>query len=425
MTERVTPESVGLSSHRLERITAWMERHVRDELLPGVSVLVYRGGGVPYFGTAGLMDREAGKPLAEDTIFRIYSMTKPVTSVAAMMLFEEGRFQLDDPIARYLPEFRDMQVLVGGDAVSPRLEPAREPITVRHLLTHTSGLTYWFMNATAVDALYRENGVDFVRGEGDLASMVERLADLPLLCQPGSEWNYSVSTDVLGRLVEVISGESLDRFFRERIFEPLGMVDTGFAVPGDRVHRFAAMYEPAVGGGLDAVAMQRDPTRDPAEVHKGLRLLDAPSTSPYAHTVHLFSGGGGLCSTSGDYLRFCRMLLNGGELEGVRLLGRRTLDFMTTNHLPGDLASMGQPRFSEAPFDGIGFGLGFAVMLDPPKAQTMGSPGDYAWGGAASTAFWVDPAEDMIVILMTQLMPSSTYALRRELRALTYQALVD
>lgn len=424
MSESTRPESVGLSSARLQRVSSWMQTQLERERLAGLSVLVHRRGRTAFFETAGRMDREQGKPVTEDTIFRIYSMTKPVTSVAAMILYEQGLFQLDDPVAWYLPEFSDPQVLAGGDADHPHLRAARNPITIRHLMTHTSGLTYGFMQATPVDELYRRAGVDFPSGEPvTLEQMVRRLAAMPLLCEPGTEWNYGVSTDVLGRLVEVLSGQPLDVFFRQHIFEPLGMQDTAFEVPADELARLAALYEPQDSPGLGAVNASRDSHEPPPD--QGLKLLEAPERSRFAAPVTLFSGGGGLCSTSGDYLRFCHMLLRGGELDGARLLGRKTVAYMTRNHLPGDMASMGQPRFSEMPYEGIGFGLGFSVMLDPARAQTMGTPGEYAWGGAASTAFWNDPAEDMSVILMTQLLPSSTYPLRRELRVLTYQALVD
>lgn len=426
MSDTVNPERVGLSSERLRRVSHWMQRQLDDGRLPGLSVAVHRRGELAFRETVGHADVEAGVSLADDAIYRIYSMTKPVTSVALMMLYEQGRFQLDDPLAWYLPEFADMKLFVGGDVHRPKLVPARDPITVRHLLTHTSGLTYWFMNTSPVDAMYRAAGIDFVRGEDDLATMVRRVADMPLICPPGAAWNYSVSTDVLGRLVEVLAGMPLDRVFAEWIFEPLGMVDTGFAVPADKVDRLPALYGPSGGGGLDGMVPAASDVigRQPPK-GRGLERLEPAGSGPFTGEVGLFSGGGGLVSTMDDYLRFSRMLLGGGELDGVRLLGRKTLAYMTTNHLPGDLASMGQSRFSETPFDGIGFGLGFSVMLDPAKAQTMGTPGEFAWGGAASTAFWVDPAEEMIVVLMTQLLPSAAYPLRRELRVLTYQALVD
>jgi CubicO group peptidase (beta-lactamase class C family) len=423
--EKVNPESAGLCSRRLERIGDWMERQLAQERLPGLSTLVYRRGGVAFFQCRGYRDVERGLPITEDTVFRIYSMTKPITSVALMILYEEGRFQLDDPVARYVPAFRDMQVMEGLDGQRPRLVPAESLITIRQLLTHTSGLTYGFMHANPVDALYREHKVDFARRQEDLGEIVDRLARLPLIAQPGAEWNYGVSTDLLGYLVEVFSGEHLEDFFQNRILRPLGMSDTSFTVPEHARDRFAAMYGPVDGQGLSGVNSTRPPTELPPERPGGLRLLDATDQSQFLRPARACSGGGGLVGTASDYLRFCRMMLNCGELDGVRLLGPKTVAFMTRNHLGGDMASMGQPRFSEATFEGVGFGLGFSVTLDPVRAQLIGSAGEYAWGGAASTAFWIDPEEDMIVILMTQLMPSSTYPLRRELRALSYQAIID
>lgn len=399
------PEEVGLSSERLGRLDGWMRAMVADGRLAGVSTLIARRGRTAFFAGHGQADLARGRPMAADTIVRIYSMTKPVTSVAVLMVYEEGRLQLDEPITRFLPCFRDMRVLTGGSRLRQETAPAEREITVRDLLTHTSGLTYGFMDSTLVDELYRREGVDFQTSDLSLAEVVERAASLPLLSQPGREWNYSIATDVLGHLVAVVSGQPFDAFVRERILEPLGMVDTDFHVPVEKIDRFAANY----GRGPDGRA----------------RLIDDPAESRFARPPKVASGGGGLVSTASDYARFCRFLMGGGELDGVRLLGRKTVAFMTSNHLPGDLADMGQPRFSESTYAGIGFGLGFSVMLDPAKAQIVGSPGEYAWGGAASTAFFCDPVEDLFVILLTQLTPSSTYPIRRELRVLTYAALID
>jgi CubicO group peptidase (beta-lactamase class C family) len=302
-----------------------------------------------------------------------------------------------------------MRVWVTGEGDGMTTRPAAGPITIHQLMTHTSGLTYGFLEETPVDALYRDRKVEFnaksAATSENLETMTARLAALPLIADPGTRWNYSNSTDVLGRLVEVIAGQSLDTFFADRIFRPLGMTDTGFSVPAGSIGRFAALY----GVGEDG----------------GYKRLDGIADSYYAGDVTLFSGGGGLVSTIGDYFRFTEFLRRKGELDGVRLLGRKTVEFMTSNQLPGDLAEMGQPVFAETTYEGIGFGLGFSVMLDPAKAKIIGSPGEYAWGGAASTAFWIDPLEDMTVIFMTQLLPSSAYPLRRELRVLTYQALID
>ncbi|MDH3379035.1 MAG: beta-lactamase family protein [Gammaproteobacteria bacterium] len=399
------PEEVGLSTTRLNRIRPWLRSYIDSGKLPGAIVLVARQGQVAFVHTDGNRDIERDQLMTADTIFRIYSMTKPITSVAVMMLYERGEFQLDHPIADYIPELGGLEVIVSGSGDDVRTEPARRPITIHHLLTHTSGLTYSVFSDSALGQLYRDHRTDFALDDGPLREVVGRLAGIPLAFQPGTRWNYGVSTDVLGRLVEVISGQPLDEFFSEQILSPLAMHDSSFTITPDRLDRLAALYGYTDGDRMSLL-----------ENTESTRLLDKVST---------FSGGAGLLSTMADYYRFAEMLRGKGELDGVRLLGRKTVDYMTTNHLPGDLASMGQPVFSETRYDGIGFGLGFSVMLDPAQAQVIGTPGEYAWGGMASTAFWVDPTEDMVVILLTQLMPSSSYPLRRELRVLTYQALIE
>ncbi len=400
------PEQVGLSSERLGRIRPWMEQLVTDNKLPGVLTVVARRGRAAYADCVGYRDVAAKLPVTEDTIYRIYSMTKPITSTAIMMLYEEGKFQLDEPISRYLPMFKDVRVYAGGGSENYDTVPAKSPITFKQLLTHTSGLTYGF-TGSPVSAIYQAAKFDFQTEEGTLWQMMERLAKLPLLAQPGTEWNYSVSTDVLGALVETMSGMGFDKFLQTRIFTPLGMKDTGFHVREDQRARFAANYQ--------------------KEEQGGMKLIDEPKTSRYQKPEPLCSGGGGLVSTASDYLRFCKMIAGKGKLDGVRILGRKTVEFMRINHLQsgGDLASMGMPRFSESTMAGIGFGLGFAVVLDPAKAELLCSLGEHYWGGAASTAFWIDPQEDLIAILMTQLMPSSSYPIRRELRTLVNQAIID
>lgn len=405
MPVETDPKAVGLCSERLERVDAWMRGYVETGRLAGLSVAVMRGGKTAFFRAHGHADLARGKPFTTETITRIYSMTKPLTSLAVLMLYEEGRFQLDDPVARFLPEFSDMRVMVGGNRAKLETVPALRPITIRDLLTHTSGLTYGFMEATLVDALYRANEIDFQTSKLSLGELVGKLAQQPLLAQPGAEWNYSVATDVLGHLVAVVSGLDFAEFMRARILRPLAMHDTDFSVPEDKQPRFAANY-----------IFDREGQ---------LRLYDDSTDSKFLRTPPLASGGGGLVSTTDDYLRFCRLILNRGVLDGVRLLGRKTVDLMLMNHLPGDLAAMGQPRFAESSYAGIGFGLGFSVMLDPAAAQIVGTPGEVAWGGVASTSFWIDPAEDMAVVLQAQLVPSSALPLRRELRVLTYAALVD
>lgn len=405
------PEDVGLSSERLGRIDGWMDRWVGSGRLPGLSVTVQRKGRTVYHRCSGLADVARGAPMASDTIVRIYSMTKPLTSLALMMLYEEGLFQLDEPISKVMPAWRNQRVFSLGNAMKYDTVPAERDITYRDLLTHTSGLAFGFVVSHAVDALYVQNGVDFVWVGGrpkeavTLEEMSDRAAAMPLMAQPGKAWNYSIATDVIGRLVEIHGGMAFERFMAERILEPLGMKDTGFWVPEGSRGRFAANYIPDGKGGM--------------------KLFDDPATSQYLVPPPLPSGAGGLVSTAGDYMRFCKMMLGGGVLDGVRLVGRKTVELMTANHLGGDMASMGTPRFSEANYEGIGFGLGFSVMLDPARAQVLGTPGEYAWGGAASTAFWCDPAEDMAVVMLTQLLPSSTYPIRKELRVLTYQAIVD
>ena len=404
MRTDIRPEDVGLSTPRLSRITQWMQRWVDSGRLPGLLVAVVRDDRVAWFDTCGFRDVDTKRAVEPDTVYRIYSMTKPITTVAALMLYEEGCFQLDDPVATFIPAFADTRVFASGDAESFSTVPLARPVTVHDLMTHTSGLTYGFQHEHAVDALYRERRIEFNANVGPLADLVEATAAQPLAFQPGTRWNYSVSTDVLGRLVEVWSGVPLDAFFADRIFGPLGMSDTGFHVQDGRGDRLASNYVQADGGGL--------------------ALADRADESRFLEPAVTLSGGGGLVSTAADYLRFMRMLRGHGTLEDTRLLGRKCVELMTMNHLPGDLVDMGRPRFAEMPFAGIGFGLGVSVVLDPVKARILGSPGEYAWGGMASTAFWVDPAEDLLVLLLTQLMPSSAWPIRRELRVLTYQALL-
>jgi len=404
----VAPDQVGLSAERLARIGKWMKAWIDSGKLPGMTVAIMRRGEIAFAETVGKCDVERNKPMRPDTIVRIYSMTKPLTSTAIMMLYEEGRFQLDDPISKFIPGFANPRVYAGGSRGKIDTVPAEREISFRDLLSHTSGLTYGFMESNPVDALYRAKGADGVEygtAETSLKQVTERLATFPLIAQPGKAWNYSVSTDVLGYLVEVISGQPFEKFLLERVIKPLGMVDTDFHVPAAKHERFAANYNAGPGGKLV--------------------LLDDPAKSRYLNPRKVNSGGGGLVSTASDYLRFCKFMLNKGELDGVRLLGRKTVELMTTNHLKGDMGDMGAPRFSESSYLGIGFGLGFSVMIDPAKAQILGTPGEYAWGGAASTAFWCDPAEEMAVVLLTQLMPSSTYPIRRDLRVLSYQAIID
>lgn len=397
-----------------------------------------RAGGIVYREEAGIagVAEDRVRSFDRDTIVRLYSMTKPVTTVAAMMLYEQGHFQLEDPVARYLPAFTDMRVWTGSGelssdkALKANTVPAQSLITIRQLMTHTAGLTYSFMNATPVDQYYRDNTLIFPGADESLESLVERLALAPLLCQPGSQWNYSVATDVLGRLVELWSGNTLAEFFEQAIFNPLNMPDTGFHVRASQRDRFADLYGPAAGGDLSSISAPSGgslPTQfaDDRQIDEPPVALDVLATSSFVNEPQLYSGGGGLVGTIDDFACFCQMLLNKGELGGVRLLGRKTVEFMRQNHLPDntDMASMGQSVWSESSYRGIGFGLGFAVVLDPVKAGFISSPGEYHWGGAASTFFWIDPEEDLFVVFLTQLFPSSSYPIRQELRTRIYQAL--
>ena len=399
------PEALGFDPDRLARIRPWMQRWVDQNRFPGAQTLIARHGQIAYCDQVGMRDIENAKPWERDTLVRIYSMTKPVTSVALLMLFEEARCHIDTPVDEFIPEFTDRQVLVDGAKTLDQVRPAETRMTLHHLLTHTSGLTYSFNEGVLAQAML-EQKLDFGSHKHDLATTVSHLAELPLGFDPGAQWNYGVSTDVVGRVVEVISGMSLEDFLQERIFDPLGMNDTGFSVGPDRMDRFASCY----------VKTDEDP----------LKLMDAgPETHYREDRVQLFSGGGGLVSTIDDYLRFAEMLRGRGVLGDVRLLAPKTIEMMTTNGLPGDLASMGQPVFSEVSFDGVGFGLGVSVTVNPGLAKTACSLGDFGWGGMASTMFWVDPVMDMVTIFMTQLVPSSSYPNRKELRAMTYGALTN
>ncbi|HEV2011285.1 MAG TPA: serine hydrolase domain-containing protein [Candidatus Limnocylindria bacterium] len=400
--------AVGFDQARLTRIDRHFERYVADGRLPGWLLLISRGGKVVHLSTRGHRDVEAGSPVETDTLFRIHSMTKPVTSVAAMMLYEDGAFDLRDPVSRFIPAFAGVRVFRQGTALRPVTVPATEPIRIWHLLTHTAGLTYGFLHQHVVDEMYRAAGFDWgPPPELDLATCCERWASLPLLFEPGTAWNYSVASDVLGRIVEIASGRSLDDFFAERILAPLGMSDTGFAVEPADASRLAALYAADPAGH----AVRRDP------IGGGARPRPI-----------FLSGGGGLITSAGDYHRFTRMLLGAGQLDGIRLLSGRTVQYMGRNHLPGraDLETFGRPGFSETSRAGVGFGLGFAVVEDPVSNKVLSSIGELSWGGAASTAFWIDPAEQLIVLFLTQLFPSTTHPmLRSELRQLVYQALVD
>ncbi len=410
MTElsSIDPGAAGLSGGQLNRIRDHLSRnYIEPGKIAGALTLVYRKGQLAYVDPLGKMDLERDKPMTPDTIFRIYSMSKPITSVALMQLYEQGHFQLNDAVSRWIPEFANLRVYQSGVVPNFLTRPCERAMTIRDLMTHMSGLTYGFMNATNVDHAYRKLGIGGVHPGSTLKDMIETLGKLPLEFSPGTRWNYSVSTDVLGYLVERMSGQPFDEYLKQHIFDPLAMRDTGFTVAADKVERFAANY-----------------SRNP---DKTLKLEDDPQDSTYTRPKTFFSGGGGLVSTASDYLRFCRMLLAGGTLEGTRIIGRKTLELMTCNHLPGDedLMQWASGTFSETTYQGFGFGLGFSINLGPARTSAIGSAGEFAWGGAASTAFWVDPVEDMAVIFMTQFMPSGTFNFRGQLKSLIYPAIED
>ncbi|WP_310498198.1 serine hydrolase domain-containing protein [Sandarakinorhabdus sp.] len=402
-------DSLGFHAGRLAAMDRFLdEKYVRAGRLPGTLTMVARHGDIAHVGINGHADVAGARPLALDTIFRIYSMTKPITSVALMMLVEEGKVALEDPVHRYIPAWKNMGVYVAGThRTGFQTRPVSRPMQVVDLLRHTAGLTYGFQLRTNVDEAYRREKIGEIEKAGTLESMIEALGKLPLEFSPGEAWNYSVATDVCGWLVQVISGQKFEDFLAERLFAPLGMVDTGFHVRNGEGHRFASCYQPTKTGGIE--------------------VQDDAATSSYLKPASFISGGGGLVSTAGDYLKFAQMLLNGGTADGHRYISRKTLDLMTANHLPGrsSIAAMSKSLFSEAAYDGIGFGLGFATTMDAAQTLMPGSNRDFFWGGAASTFFWVDPEEDLVGIFMTQLIPSSTYPVRREVRTMVYSALDD
>lgn len=400
---RAAPEAVGMSAERLARIRPVIQQAVEQGKIAGAVTLILRNGKVAHLEAVGQMDE--GKPMRADALFRIASMSKAVTSVAVMMLYEEGRLLLDDPISKYIPEFKSPKVAVKTeDGQSFDLVPARSEITVRHLLTHTSGLTYRFIGIEPWARLYKEAGVvdGLTQTDSLLADNVKKLAKLPLMHQPGERYSYSLSTDVLGYLVEVVSGVTLDEFFRRRIFEPLRMTDTGFYPPEAKLARLAAVYNQLPDGHIKRM------NDEPSE--RGYLIFSA--SYPYKGARRYYSGGAGLISTINDYGRFLQALLNGGELDGTRILSRKTVELMTVNHV-GDL------------FGPQGFGLGFSVVRDLGRGNELGSVGQYGWGGFFYTNFFVDPKEKMVGIFMSQLYPATDVRLHERFRTLAYQAITD
>jgi CubicO group peptidase (beta-lactamase class C family) len=402
----VSAEVAGFSAEKLAKIETHLEtRYLKPGKIAGCRVEVVRRGETAYSATMGLMDIERDKAMCDDTIFRIYSMSKPVTSIALMMLMEEGRFQLTDPVYKFIPSWRAHRVWVEGKGEAMVTRAPEAPMTMQHLLCHTAGLTYGgFLPGLElpVDPAYAAAGISRA-GTDTLQEFVEKLAKVPLLYEPGSRWSYSMSTDVCGYLVEAISGQSFESFLQDRLFGPLDMPDTGFTVSDTQLDRFAACYERAPD--------------------KSLRLQDDPETSRYRSSPAAPSGAGGLVGTVRDYANFCEMLLQKGQFRGKQIIGRPILELMTRNHL-GDhsLAKMAVGGFSETSNEGVGFGLGFATTMDAAASGTVGE-GDFYWGGLASTLFWVDPVEDLYAIFMTQLIPSSTFNFRGQIKNLVYGAL--
>lgn len=410
----ISPQDHGFDTARLNRIKPWMQRYVDERKYPGSSVLIKRHGDEVLFNATGQRNIKENLAFERDTVARIYSMTKPVTSVALMMLLEQGLFPLETPVSEFIPGFAKARCLIPGASHIDQTEPCAVP-TLRQLLTHTSGLTYSF-NTGLVPQLMAEHKRDFGPGKGTLAEMADQIATMPLAFVPGSRWEYSVGIDIIGRVVEIVSGRPLDQFFADEIFAPLGMTETAFNVPKGTGDRFASLYTPLAEDGL---------TLDISGVTSGtLRLTDSYEKSPY-HLTSMRSGGGGLVGTIDDYMAFVEMLRQRGACDAGRLLSPRIVDFMMCNHLPGDIASMGAKSFAEQPMEGMGFGIGGSVVLDPARVGVPGSVGDFSWGGMASTGFWVDRALELSVVFFTQLAPSSSYPSRAELKALIHGAIVE
>ncbi|GGW34811.1 serine hydrolase domain-containing protein [Streptomyces griseoloalbus] len=402
LRQEAGPEEVGLDAGALERLDRHFARRVDEGRLPGFLVAVARGGRVAHLTAYGARDIAAGLPVESDTLWRIYSMTKPVTSVGALILMEEGRLSLDDPVGRHLPAFAEPRVYESGSGDRVRTRPASGPLLVRHLMTHTAGLTFAFYQAHPVDALYRAAGLESsVLPGSDLAGTTEVYASLPLQFDPGTQWNYSVASNVLGRIIEVVSGQPLDAYLTERIFRPLGMTDAGFEVSDEQAVRLAELYGEPDDGGIQPIP--------------GLPLRGRP---------RFLSGSGGMVASAHDMHRFMELLRRRGELDGTRLLAPETVDLMTRNHLPGgaDLRAFGsRPAHDEPGNEGVGFGLGVSVVIDPSRTQAPSGLGTYGWSGVATTTFWVDPGRDLTVQFYTQVRPRSSHTVFRDLKRLAHE----
>jgi len=407
------PSAVDMSAARLARIKPAMQAYVDQRGFAGISTMLSRRGKVVHFEQVGFQDREAGTLLAPDTIFRIYSMTKPVTCAALMILHEEGRFQLADPLAKYMPAFANVRVLAGGPGYTKE-EVLERPITIQHLFTHTAGLTYGFMEDSPVGAMYLEAGL-LSDTTSPLEKIIAEMARLPLAYQPGSRWHYSMSIDVLGHLIEILSGQALGDFLREHLFRPLGMNDTGFPVPASQQHRVSAVY------GHPDIATHAFSQIAAAWMAGQNERREVANTYPISEAPNFARGGHGLFSTASDYMRFAQMLLNGGKLDGARILGRKTIDLMFSNHLPPGLLPY---QLGPIPFTGYGFGLGSRVLMNVAQSGVPGSVGEHGWSGAAKTHFWVDPQEEIIGVFMSQFMIAFDWP-EKDFQVLTYAALED
>ncbi|WP_210575174.1 serine hydrolase [Streptomyces sp. GESEQ-4] len=405
LRQEVEPDEVGLDPKALDRLDQNFAHYVDEGRLPGFLVAVTRGGRVAHLATHGRRDIAAGLPVEADTLWRIYSMTKPVTAVAVLLLMEEGKLSLDDPVAAHLPVFADVQVYDSGSGADVKTRQPAGPVLIRHLLTHTSGLTFAFYHSHPVDALYREANLESSVPPGaNLAETIDVYASLPLQFEPGTQWNYSVASNVLGRVIEVVSGQSLDEFYRERIFGPLGMPDAGFQVPAEKAGRLSELYGETEGGGIEPIP--------------GLPLHGRP---------RFLSGSGGMVAGAYDMHRFMELLRRRGELDGVRLLAPETVDLMTSNHLPGgaDLRSFGAPPHKEPGNEGVGFGFNVSVVIDPARTQAPSGLGTYGWSGVATTTFWVDPSRDLTVQFMTQVRPRTSHTMFPDLKRLVHEAVTD
>ncbi|STX81600.1 Esterase estB [Legionella busanensis] len=424
--QKIQPEAVGVSTARLNRISSLLSSYIESNKIAGAISLVARRDKIVHFECQGKMNLSANKLMQEDTIFRIYSMTKPITSVAMMMLYEQGYFQLNTPVYEFIPQFKNLEVFDSGSATSFKTVKPKRPMIIADLLTHTSGLTYDFINTSPVDEMYRLAGIQGSHASGTLDDLIVKLAEMPLLFSPGTQWHYSLATEVIAYLVQSMSAERFDEFVKKNITQPLRMVDTDFYVPINKQERFAANYTHIDLAPADPLKQFSNYVTKQLTLDKTqkLILIDDSKSGIFSTPRTFHSGGGGLVSTALDYLNFSHMLLNKGHFNGLQLLSPKTVELMTTNHLPSDLANFSMGGFSETSLNGIGFGLGFSVMLDPVKANILGTAGEFGWGGGANTMFFIDPKEELIGILLMQLLPSTAYQIRQEFKVAIYQSII-